>query len=119
MLLFASLKFKVVQEILDGLLREQIVQDAALLDTKPTKIMRQVRYLVLRNKADIISRSDETATEALRLYQEALTIDDKDASLLSRTGILVRHLQLCLAAAWGRDMLQTLCSVSGLHRTVQ
>ena len=51
--------------------------------------MRKVRCLVLRNKGDLLGKSDDTAAQCLQLYQQALEIDGNDASLLNRMGSMV------------------------------
>ena len=57
--------------------------------TNPTQTMRKVRCLLLRNKGEILSKSDDRAEESLELYQQALEIDGNDASLLNKMGSLV------------------------------
>lgn len=75
------------------------MRKAADPSTNPTQTMRQVRCLVLRNKADIIGKSDELAAEALQLYQQALGVDSTDVNLLHKMGVLVSSLpQLILSA---------------------
>lgn len=81
-----------VQNILNDLLEEDSVHDAADPSNRPTHSMQYIRHLILRNKADILAKADQTAEEALRLYKEALGIDDKDPNLLSKMGTLVRLL---------------------------
>lgn len=57
----------------------------------PTQTMCQLRFLLLRNKADVLAAADGTAPAALALYQQALRMDGGDASLWHRLGILVSH----------------------------
>jgi len=78
-----------VQVILDACLEEEPVQAAANLALNPTQTMRQLRFLILRNKADVLARDDTTALAALQLYHESLGMDGGDASLWYRKGILV------------------------------
>lgn len=78
-----------MQDLLNGLLEEETVQNAASASSSATQAMRQVRHLILRNKADILGKEDKTANKALQLYQEALGIDNNDASLLNKMGTLV------------------------------
>ena len=78
-----------MQAILNGLLEEESVCKAADPATNPTQTMLKLRSLVLRNKADILCQSDDTAAESLQLYEQALRMDGNDASLLNKMGSLV------------------------------
>lgn len=89
--LLCKVSLQRLQGILNALLQEDCVRDAAKLELNPTQAMRQVRYLILRNKADILGKSDGSATDAIQLYKEALSIDSHDASLFNKLGSLVRH----------------------------
>ena len=84
------MSFHALQGILNDLLGEETVQNASDPESHPTQAMRQVRYLILRNKADILGKSNDTGVQAMQLYKEALGIDDQDASLFNKAGTLVR-----------------------------
>ena len=75
--------------MLDELLEEESVREAADLSNNPTNTMRQVRFVILRNKADLLAEQDATAELALQLYGEAVSIDSHDPALWNCMGSLV------------------------------
>ena len=79
-----------MQALLDELLEEESVRHAADLSNNPTNTMRQVRFVILRNKADLLAEQDATAELALQLYGEAVSIDSDDPALWNCMGSLVR-----------------------------
>ena len=56
---------------------------------------KQIRHLVLKNLAALLADSDASAKRALKLYAQALRLDDGDAVVWNRMGTLVSMHALC------------------------
>ena len=80
-----------LQEALRAILAEQPIIDAKDVHNKaPTATIRQIRFLVIKNLAGLLSRSHESSDQAMPYYQEALSLDPTDHTLWTRLGALVR-----------------------------
>lgn len=80
-----------MQEAFTRLQEHELIKAAEDPCTKPTRIVVQLRALVLRNKAELLAEDDETAEAALQLYLKALELDTGDPALWHRIGCLVRN----------------------------
>ena len=85
-----SLNLLYFQALLYAILEEAPIQQAAILNNKDTtQRMRQVRYLVTKNLAGLLSKQDITVLQALMFYQDGLNLDPDDSLLWMRLGQLV------------------------------
>ena len=78
-----------MQAVLEALLCEPLLQEDKA--TAATAVMQQVRFLVVRNLADVLAEQDDQADRALDLYGRALAMDGGDPALWNRMGTLVSH----------------------------
>lgn len=68
---------------------------------------KQIRHLLLKNLATLLADTDDSAKRALKLYAQALLLDDGDAVVWNRMGTLV-SMHLCLSG--------TLAGIGGIGK---
>lgn len=83
-----------LQAVFEGLLNEALVQKRDKAASISAASASQLRYLVLRNLANLLALEDATAPRALSLYAQALMLDKGDSAVWNHMGTLVGQLSL-------------------------
>ncbi len=78
-----------LQAVFEGLLSEVLlhVEDKEVHVSAASAA--QLRYLVLKNLANLLASDDAAAARALQLFAQALMLDDGDAVVWNHMGTLV------------------------------
>jgi hypothetical protein len=87
------------QDVLEKLLAHPLVAAAAGGAVGGSALMCQIRFLVLRNLAELLAVDDASALRALHLFGSAGQLDGDDIVLWDRMGTLVRC-TLWRGSAW-------------------
>lgn len=85
-----------LQAAFENLLECELLVAATNPRSKPTETIQQVRFLVLKNQAEMLADADDTAQDALQLYLVALDQTRNDPVLWHHAGSLVQPLPATL-----------------------
>jgi hypothetical protein len=78
-----------LQALFEGLLNEVQLHNGDKGTSMSAASAAQLRYLVLKNLANLLASDDATAPRSLHLYAQALMLDDGNAVVWNHMGTLV------------------------------
>ena len=78
-----------LQAVFEDLLDEVLLHGGDKGGSMSAASAAQLRYLVLKNLANLLASDDATTPRALHLYAQALMLDDGDAVVWNHMGTLV------------------------------
>ncbi len=80
------------QALFEALLLDPMLAERSTEGELAMASAKQIRHLVLKNLATLLADTDDSAKRALKLYAQALLLDDGDAVVWNRMGTLVSML---------------------------